>query len=206
MHIHYTKDFKKEKIDSLREALQNRQDVNIYQGDCNTILLKDIFPKAEYTQYRRALCLLDPYDINLSWEVIYTAGQMKGIEIFLNFMIYDMNLNVLLKDPAKTKQSQINRMNAFWGDESWRKIAYEPSRQTNIFGSMEEVKVTNEVVAEAFRQRLMKVAGFKYVPEPMPMRNEQGAVIYYLFFASQNPVADKIVKHIFNKYKDRGKP
>lgn len=199
-------DLKKEKVDSLREATRDRKDVYIYQGDCNSILLKDVFPKAEYTQYRRALCLLDPYDINLNWEVIYTAGQMESIEIFLNFMIYDMNLNVLLKDPTKIKQSQIYRMNAFWGDESWRDIAYKPSKQTDLFNSAKTDKVTNDEIAEAFRQRLMKVAGFKYVPEPIPMRNKHGAIIYYLFFASRNPVAGKIVEHIFNKYRDRGKP
>ena len=57
---------------------------------------------------------------------------------------------------------------------------------------------------EAFRQRLKKVAGFSYVPQPMPMRNSKGAVVYYLFFASQKPVAADIVNDIFNKYKNRG--
>ena len=37
------------------------------------------------------------------------------------------------------------------------------------------------------------------------MRNTCGAVVYYLFFASQKPVAQKIVTSIFKKYRDRGK-
>jgi hypothetical protein len=57
---------------------------------------------------------------------------------------------------------------------------------------------------QAFRERLNKVAGFKNVPEPIPMKNKSGAVIYYLFFASQKPVASDIVQSIFNKYRDRG--
>ena len=40
---------------------------------------------------RRALCLLDPYNINLKWEVIETAGKMGSVEVFLNFMIMDIN-------------------------------------------------------------------------------------------------------------------
>jgi hypothetical protein len=36
------------------------------------------------------------------------------------------------------------------------------------------------------------------------MRNSTGAVVYYLYFASQKPVADKIVANIFKKYRDRG--
>lgn len=35
------------------------------------------------------------------------------------------------------------------------------------------------------------------------MRNSTNAVVYYLFFASQQPVASKIVQDIMKKYKNR---
>ena len=35
------------------------------------------------------------------------------------------------------------------------------------------------------------------------MRNTQGAVVYYLFFASQNLTGNKIAEHIFKKYRNR---
>jgi hypothetical protein len=38
----------------------------------------------------------------------------------------------------------------------------------------------------------------------MPMRNSRGAVVYFLFFAAQQPTADKIVKAIFAKYAHHG--
>jgi hypothetical protein len=50
---------------------------------------------------------------------------------------------------------------------------------------------------------LRSVAGFEYVPEPLPMRNSTNAVVYYLFFASHKPVAQKIVQEIMQKYRDR---
>jgi hypothetical protein len=59
----------------------------------------------------------------------------------------------------------------------------------------------NEAVSEAFRKRLEEVAGFKYVPKPVPMRNSTGAVIYYLYFASPNKTGAKIVGDIFRKYR-----
>jgi hypothetical protein len=58
-------------------------------------------------------------------------------------------------------------------------------------------------MAEAFRVRLRDVAGFSYVPHPIPMRNKKEVTVYYLFFASQRPVAEKIVSHIFDKYRNR---
>jgi hypothetical protein len=48
---------------------------------------------------------------------------------------------------------------------------------------------------------LRKVAGFQFVPEPLPMKNSTNAVVYYLFFASQKPVAQKIIDAIFKKYR-----
>jgi hypothetical protein len=50
---------------------------------------------------------------------------------------------------------------------------------------------------------LKKVAGFQYVPDPVPMKNEQGSIVYYLFFASHKPVADSIVTRVFDKYRAR---
>jgi hypothetical protein len=50
---------------------------------------------------------------------------------------------------------------------------------------------------------LNKVAGFGFVPEPLPMRNSRNAIVYYLFFASPKAVAEKIITDIFTKYRAR---
>ena len=65
----------------------------------------------------------------------------------------------------------------------------------------EIVKQGNDAIVAAFRKRLREVAGFAFVPEPLPMKNSTNADIYYLFFASQKPVAEKIISDIFKKYK-----
>jgi len=64
-------------------------------------------------------------------------------------------------------------------------------------------KTENERIAEAFRQRLLKVAGFTYVPRPIPMRNKTNATVYYLFFASRNAATRSIVEEIFESYRHR---
>lgn len=185
----------------LRSMAGDRQDVQIHEGDCNRILLDSVFPRVRYRDYRRALCLLDPYGLNLSWEVMRTAGQERSIEIFLNFMVMDMNMNVLKHDRSKVRPDQAARMTKFWGDESWLKAGY--STTEGLFGAMES-KNTNDALAHAFRKRLKDAAGFAYVPEPIPMRNNSGAIIYYLFFASPNKTGAKIVTEIFNTYRNRG--
>ena len=190
-----------DKIDRLSQIVGDRSDVFPHKGDCNKVLLDEVFPRCRYKNYRRALCLLDPYRLNVNWEVLKKAGEMKSIEIFYNFMIMDANMNVLWRSPEKVHANQVARIDAVWGDHSWHQAAY--TRAPGLFGEMEE-KTTNKSVIDAFRDRLKKVAGFKYVPEPMPMRNSKGSVIYYLFFASPNKTGAKIVENIFDNYRNKG--
>jgi len=196
----YLIDLNNKKVDTLRQLVGDRADVHIYSGDCNEILLKEVFPKVRFKQFRRGLCLLDPYGLHLNWEVIKTAGKMKTIDMFLNFPIMDMNRNTLWKNPERVDEVAVGRMSAFWGDDSWRRIAYTTERN---FLDLPE-KEDNETIAEGFRARLKKEAGFNYVPKPIPMRNLRGAIVYYLFFASQKLVAGNIIEYIFSKYGSRG--
>ena len=185
----------------LRRLAADDKRVTVHEGDCNKVLIRDVFPRCRYEDFRRALCLLDPYKLNVNWDVLKIAGQMKSIEIFYNFMIMDANMNVFMKDPSKVTPEQAARMDAVWGDGTWRSAAYR--KEPGLFGEMEE-KAANEDIAEAFRLRLREVAGFAYVPAPIPMRNEKGAVIYYLYFASPNNTGARIVTDIFDTYRMRG--
>jgi three-Cys-motif partner protein len=193
-------DLQQEKVDFLRRLVGERADVRIYPGDCNAILLQQIFPQVRYEDYRRGLCLLDPYGLHLRWEVLAAAGRLRTLELFLNFPVADINRNVLWRNPEAVDPTDIARMNAFWGDASWRDVAY--TTEQNLFGFAE--KVDNATIAEAFRHRLRTVAGFAYVPKPVPMRNSHGALVYYLFFAAHKPIAAHIVEAIFAKYRERG--
>ncbi|MBA5867959.1 MAG: three-Cys-motif partner protein TcmP [Nitrospira sp. CR1.3] len=192
-------DINQARVESLQQAAQKRANVFVHEGDCNQVLVEEVFPQVQFKHYRRGLCLLDPYGLHLDWKVIYTAGQMKSIEIFLNFPIMDMNMNVLKHDPQSVPPEQSERMTRFWGDESWKSAAY--STAGNLFGY--EEKTNNQAVTDAFRKRLLCEAGFKHVSKPLAMRNSRDAVVYYLFFASPKPVALEIVKDIFKKHEKR---
>ena len=198
----YFIDLNKDKTDYLKKQCEGRGNVTIFTGDCNEHLTKEVLPKIKYELYTRALCLLDPYGLHLDWEVIRQAGQSRAIDMFLNFPVMDMNRNAIWKKPDKASAAGIERMNRFWGDESWKQAAYVESQQQNLFGDPPDlIKQDNEAIVAAFRDRLRKVAGFAFVAEPLPMRNSNNAVVYYLFFAAANKTADKIVKDVFAKYR-----
>ena len=191
------------RVDALRALADGRENAYVYHGDCNRILLEDIYPVIRRNSKKRALCILDPYGLHLDWEVIAAAGKSKRIEIFLNFPVADMHRNVFWHDPSTVAEEDIARMNRFWGDESWRSIVYTPTE--TLFGPLiEKDENSTHEIAKAFQKRLQDVAGFAYVPEPAPMRNSKNAVIYYLFFASPNPTGGKIVGQILDKYRREG--
>jgi len=87
----------------IREWAGSRGDVFTYEGDCNIILPEKVFPRADYDKYERALCLLDPTTSTFLGRCS-AAGKMRSVEIFLNFMIMDINMNVLRHDPGSVEQ------------------------------------------------------------------------------------------------------
>ena len=115
---HYI-DIDKERAETLRGLVGDREDVNIYQEDCNEILTEKILPSLSYKSYKRALCILDPYGLHLHWETIVAAAKLRTTEIFLNFPLMDMNRNVLHKDLLSADPDQIERMNKFCGTDEW---------------------------------------------------------------------------------------
>ena len=194
-----------DKVNELKKIIANYPEskVRVLQDDCNSALLKYVFPQVQRSDLRRGLCLLDPYGLDLKWEVIETAGKMGSIEIFLNFPVMDMRRNVLLSNPKEATPENIKRMDAFWGTHAWKEIAYFQTQ--DLFGDTIDLKQKNiKLITSAFKERLLEVAEFKYVPEPIPMRNTKSSILYFLFFASNNKTGNKILTDILNKYRDRG--
>jgi len=189
-------DFDPSKVNQLLLMTAGRKDTHVYYGDCNKVLLDEVFPKVRYEDFKRGLCLLDPYGLHLSWEVVQTAGKMSSIDLFINFPIGDINRNVLRRNSDMVYPASIERMNKYWGDESWKEELF--TGQSSFFGK--RLKQGNLVIAKAFQKRMHVVAGFENISEGLPMCNSKGAIIYYLFFASQKQLATKIIKDIFNKH------
>ncbi|PJZ86802.1 three-Cys-motif partner protein TcmP [Leptospira levettii] len=196
-HYHFI-DLNEDKLNFLRENSLERDNVKYHSEDCNEVLLNKLLPTISFKNYERALLILDPYGLQLDWKVIEMAGKSEAIEIFLNFPIMDMNRNVLRRDRTKVSKTNAERMNRFWGDNSLESAAF--NSEETLFG-FEEVKTDNQTIVNEFRKRLKEVAGFGYVPEPIPMKNKTDATVYYIFFASPKKTADKIVSDIFNKYR-----
>jgi three-Cys-motif partner protein len=129
----YFIDLDADKTAHLNTLCQGRTDVDIHTGDASLYLIRTVLPKIHYKKFNRALCLLDPYGLHLDWEAIAKAGQSGAVDLFLNFPVMDMNRNAIWKMPDKTPQDGIERLTRFWGDQSWKQIAYADNPQGDLF-------------------------------------------------------------------------
>lgn len=185
------------KAEHLAKSVAHDKRATVHRGDCN-VVLKDILPKYRWEDRWRVFCFLDPYGMQLSWDIVQLCGSLKTAEVLINFPIEGINRNVLRNDQSKVHPNTIAAMNKIWGDESWREASRSP--QSSLFSLMGEeddwLKGSNQQLADAFRERLKKVAGFECVPKPAEMRNSRGAIVYYLFFAGPKKSGADITGHL----------
>lgn len=191
-------DLDAEKVESLKTLCGNDERVEILPGDCNEVLLQKITPSLAYASYWRGLCVLDPYGIHgktLHWQTIEQLANLKTVDIFLNFPLMDINRNALRSRLANADDADVAAFNAFWGSDDWKDLMYQP----DLFGDLDKIG-NNTKLATAFQKRLKNNAGFEFVPEPILMQNSKRGPLYFLYFASHQSVAQKVVLDIFKKY------
>lgn len=177
------------KLKLLKMQTAHRRDVECIAGDTNVIVPRDIVPRYDFRNYRRAFCLLDPYQHkHLHWSTIEAIGRTGTMDLLLHFPTMTMNRGALHRD-GEVSVDEAAALTRFWGDETWRDAAYV--RRDGLFGSLEPEKATDIEIAMAFCERLRKVARFNGTTQPIPMHNSHGALMYYLIFALPIPTATR---------------
>jgi len=196
-------DINQSKLDHLQDLIAGRPEaktVHLHLGDANEILKQMVLPNYQYESFKRALCILDPYGLDIEWATIESIGKTRTMDVFLNFPLMDINRNAALKMLEASNPEEGIRLTKIWGDESWKHLAYV--EQSDLFSSSVLIKKDegNEILKRGFRERLKQVAGFSFVPEPILMKNTKGGHLYFLFFASHQPVAQNIAEAILRKW------
>lgn len=184
------------KLESLEEKFSNLK-IEIIKGDCNKILLNFI-PELGYKSFRRALVFLDPFGMNLDWNIIKQLASVQTIEIFLNLPLMAMNRACLMNNPDKLTKEKIEQMNKLWGSEEWQSLKYV--ELPTLFGNKQKIKkdVNAKKISDSFVKRLKSV--FSYVSLPLIMKNSNNAPLYCLIFAGHNEKGKDIIESIFGKF------
>ena len=167
------------------------------QGDANAVLRDQIAPKITWPSRQRGLIFLDPYGLEVEFETIRQLARTRTFDLFVNFSVMGIIRN--LERQQFPDEHTVQMLARVMGDAEWVRDTY--ATQPDLFGAEER----------SFRPRLgyEQVAGqyidgvkglFKFVSEPVLMRNSVGAPLYVLFLASHNETAVKITNEIFKVY------
>lgn len=204
---YYFIDIDNQKSEELAETVRDLRvpNVLIREGDCNRILVEEVIPKIQFRDFKRALCLLDPYKLQLEWEVLEAAARSRTIEVFVNFPIMAINRTLKLRDPNDARPRDIELMTRFWGNDDWHSVLHQPSQQGNLFDNHSMDRRSNSAIVSAFESRL-KEAGFNFVARSLAMRNTRNSDVYYFAFAGPNATGHKIASEIFNKHRSPRTP
>ncbi len=193
-HRYYFVELDERKLKILRAQTAQHPSVQCMHGNANVVIPRDLVPQIDFGKYRRAFCLLDPYQHkHLDWPTIASIGRSKTIDLLLHFPTMPMNRGALHRD-GEVPDDAAAAMTRFWGDESWRDAAYV--KRDGLFTNLPAEKATDIEFAEAFCHRLRAVGGFQGTTRPIPMLNSNGATLYYLIFALPIETATRAARSV----------
>ena len=189
-------DWRVERLKKLRDEFPN-MDIQIRHGDCNTIIIDEIVPKIRFENFNRGIIFLDPFGVNIEWSTIESIAATEALEIFLNFPAMAINRTVLLNNPYKLTEKQIERMNRLWGSTDWKADIYQ--EVPDLFGTrIEKIPQTAKDLGMKYQKKLEEV--FPEVTSPVVMKNSKEAPLYCLIFAGHNPIGKRIAESIFRRF------
>lgn len=152
-HEYHFVDLEEKRVHHLQSLVSSEVNAHFHIGNSNEVLPLKVFPKFHYDRYERIFCLLDPYKLTLDWDVVRAAGKSKITDVLINFPVLDMNRNVLWSNSEGISGNNREKMNRFWGNDSWKEVVY--SEEQGLFDSrtVKNDKSAQKIL-EAYSNRL----------------------------------------------------
>jgi three-Cys-motif partner protein len=182
----------------LRADLQGRfpgRLFRVYPGDCNETIdrvLADLGP----WKWAPTFAFADQHAAEIHWDTLckladFRAGPRKA-EIWL------------LTSPAETvpgvagsnAAAFADRVDALYGNRNWRRI--QAAREAHVISAAEY----RDEMVNLMRWRLENSLGYQMTAR-IPMRMPSGMPIYDMIFATDHPVGNKIMTHLYRRAAER---
>jgi three-Cys-motif partner protein len=172
---------------------------NIYVAcdDCNKKLLglAGFLKRPENSNYR-GVVFIDPFGMQVKWESLQA---LKGLHLDLWILVPTGSaINRMIGRKEKSPENWFKSLGDFFGVPpiEIEKRFYRPNPQMNLFSETDEKKIdrASEEAAALYKERLNTI--FKFVSEPLVMKNRNNAIMFHFFMASNVEVAMKIANDI----------
>ncbi len=168
--------------------------------DCNNKLVDMAnFLRSEKGKNYKAIAFIDPYGMQVKWE---TLKSLKGLGIDLWILVpTGIGINRMLTKHKKSPAKWFEVLGDFFGLNSHdiEQHFYVKEQQMNLFGEEKYNKTDNAVqkAAGLYVERLKSI--FKFVSNPMPLKNSNNTIMFHFIAASNVAVAVKIANDIIKK-------
>lgn len=188
------------KADSLRQSLTEQfptLDFRVVGGDCNESI-DEILAKLRHLNWAPTFAFIDQQAAEVHWETMAKLSRFKKPTAKSKAELWILVSPAMVAKGVRGTNSGPfrERVTRFYGTADWLRIqdAREASRIT--------AKQYRQEMVNLLRYRLATELGYKHthrIPMQMPNKTE----IYDMVFATDHPVGDKVMKHLYNSAAQR---
>ena len=169
--------------------------IHIRQQECE-VYLRNLLDrcKGQWNQWR-GIVFLDPFGMQVPWELISMIGTTHSIEVVINFPV-GMAINRLLKKSGDFSKSERSKLDLYFGTDQWFELLYR--QEQNLFGSnVSKISQAGDVLVAWYCERLEEVFG--HVSPPREIQTPDGTPLYYLIWAGPNETGAKIATDVLRQ-------
>lgn len=153
-------------------------------GDANTAL-RAYVGGVDWSK-RRALVFLDPYGLEVGWDLVAELAATKACDVWYLFPLGGV-IRMMTKSGV-IPDSWSARLDGLFGTHDWYDEFYQPSPQQSLFETDEEIMLrdaSTKHVVDYVCRRLAAV--FAAVSDAAVLRNSKGAPLFALVLGVSNP-------------------
>ena len=187
------------KLEAIKVKYAERRNVEVTSNDASEAITDFIVTSGVNWSTHRGVIFLDPYGMQVRWQIIEQIASTNALEIILNLPIGMAVQRLLPRSGEFTPGRRIN-LTEFFGSADWEDVVYW--RASNLFGE-EDVRKAEDSgrrLALWYHDRLRSLFG--YSAPPRLIKNSHGGHLYYLMFAGPNRNGAKIARHVLMKQGD----
>jgi len=165
-------------------ASERRDAVKVIKGNCNEVVDKIVEeiraldkPYIPDSWPCLSLAFLDPEGLELNWETVRKLGQMKRMDLIINFSTsgFTRNVEQLIEKETST------RIDSFFGTPEWKDVYRKVADKDGSH-------VRREML-DFYKKRLAAL-GYTIHPEERTFHNRNNTQIYTLIFASKHDLGN----------------
>jgi three-Cys-motif partner protein len=186
-----------------QEFPEKQERIHVHNTDANAYLI-NWCAITDWNKWR-AVVLLDPFAMNVSWETVETLAKTQAVDMWWLFPCGAFNR--LLTKGKKPPPNWSAALTRICGTTEWEERFYKSNEKIGLFGPIrsEDKTAGFELINQFLRERLASVfAGV--VDRPLFLVNSNNSPIFMLFFASSNPkgastavrIANWVIRHSGN--------